>query len=171
MVECCTSCSIFELRGVAITVPVMKQYRLQRFVFLRKSSEQCVRLASGDYNITERSQFDTNATQLISELLAQDRIYLSAAVTLQIDEQIVQRLHSRLTIKTMLCLQCHHSTATIAELGRSYGSVSLYNLSGNTSIHVSAIRSSEKLSRKKLTMYVSRRSGGSPWRILSSSAE
>ena len=70
MVGCCTSCYIFEFRGAAITLPVTNQYRLQRFVLLiRECSEECMRLASGNYNITQRSQFDTNAAQ-IPELFA-----------------------------------------------------------------------------------------------------
>ena len=67
MVGCCPSCYIFEFGDAAITLPVTNQNCLQRFVLLiRECSEECVRLASGYYNISERSQFDSNAAQFLN---------------------------------------------------------------------------------------------------------
>lgn len=66
MVGCCTSCFIFKFRVVAVTLLVTKQYSLQLFVLLiRESPEECVSLASGDDNITECSELDTSAAQLL----------------------------------------------------------------------------------------------------------
>ena len=66
MVVCCTSCYIFEFRGAAITLPVTQQYSLQRLVFLiRERPEERVVLASGDDDITERSEFDITAAQFL----------------------------------------------------------------------------------------------------------
>ena len=79
MVGCCTSCYIFEFRGASITLPVTQQYSRQRFVFIiRERPEERVLLASGDYDITERSEFDTNAAQFLD---CSCRIVLPAAVT------------------------------------------------------------------------------------------
>ena len=65
---CCTSCYIFDLRGAAITLSVIKWYCIQRFsLFFGEWSGECVRPSSGDYNITDRSHFDTNGA--IPELL------------------------------------------------------------------------------------------------------
>ena len=129
-------------------LPVTKQYCLERFVLLYgERSEECVRLASGDYNITEPSQFDTNAAQFLK---CSRRIVFVSRGHLQIGGLIVQFLRSRLVIEPVSGLECHHSTTTIAKLGRSCRSVSLYNLGGNTSIPVSAIRRGEKHSRKEL---------------------
>ena len=66
MVGCCTSCYIFKFRGAAITLPVTQQYSLQRSVILiRERPEERVVLASGDDDITESSEFDTNAAQFL----------------------------------------------------------------------------------------------------------
>ena len=67
-------------------------------------------------------------------------------------ELIVQFLHSGHTVETVFCLQRHHCTAAIVIFGRPYRSVSLYNLSGTTGVHVSVIRCGEKCSSKTFTI-------------------
>ena len=123
----------------------------QRFVlFTRERPEEYVCLASGDYNITKRSQFDSNAAQFLD---SSRTIIVVGRGHLHIGELIVQFLHPRIAIE-LFGLECDHSTTTIAKLGRSYRSVSLHSLSCITSIPVSIIRRGENHLHKKNTIFL-----------------
>ena len=78
---------------------------------------------SGDCNITERSQFDTNVAQFLNYSRS-ITLSLVSRGHLQIGKLIVQLLHSRLAIELVFGLEGHHTTTTIAKLDRSYRSVS-----------------------------------------------
>ena len=112
---------LYEFRGAASTLPVTKHNTLERFVFLIwECPEERASLAGGDYDIAERSQFDTNAGA-IPALVSQD--HFCQPWSLAHGELIVELLHPRFTMKPVLRLKCHHRTTTTAELRCSYRSV------------------------------------------------
>ena len=152
MVGRCTGCYILERRGAAIALPATKKYSFQRSVFLIwECPDERVSLASGNYDIAERSELLTRAAQFLDY---SSRIVYICRGNLQISKLIVQLLHLRLTVTPVLCSQCHHSPTAIANLPCSYRSVSLYNLRCNTRVCFSAICRSENHYRKKIPVFL-----------------
>ena len=101
MVGRCTGCYILERRGAAIALPATKKYSFQRSVFLIwECPDERVSLASGNYDIAERSELLTRAAQFLDY---SSRIVFISHGNLQTGNRIVQPLHARFTITLVVC--------------------------------------------------------------------
>ena len=88
------------------------------------------------YSVTESSQLDENAAQLLDY---SGRGILPGVGDLETWQLIVQLLHSGLIIESLFGLECHNSTATVADFRCFHRGVRLYDLSDKTIITFTAV--------------------------------